>query len=235
MPRLNLRKINKQLGVILAKVILLIEAKKADELNLKAKLSKKGFVVYSANTSAQAIEVIHSERVDVIVINALSFDTNGVRLTAAIDKRNHQKLPIILLVGAPLKIQTRADLVLTSPVTVQKLVNRFSLFFPKAKSAIIEVGPIALDTENRLVTCYEKTTQLTPKLLSILQILIENKDMVVERNELFAKGWDTNYLGDTRTLDVHISWLRNALEIDPSDPKLITTVRGVGFMLVTEK
>jgi len=210
---------------------LLIEAKKADELNIKTKLSKKGFTVFTANTSAQAIDVLHHTHVDVIVVNALSFNSNGVRLTAAVDKQNQRKLPVILLVDKPLKVQTRADLVLTNPVTFQKLINRFSVFFPKENTRIVEVGPITLDPGNRLVTCYDKTTRLTPKLLAILLVLIEYKNIGVDRNELFAKVWDTDYLGDTRTLDVHISWLRNALEIDPSDPKLVATLRGYGFML----
>lgn len=219
----------------MTRTILLIEAKKVDELNIKAKLGKKGFVVHTANTSAQAIEVIKSRPVDVVIINAISFNSNGVRLTAAIDNQNQRKLPVILLVREPLKIQTRADLVLIAPVTVQKLINRFSVFFPSNQAQVFELGPVALDSTNRLVTCNDKTTRLTPKLVAILQLLMESKDTVVDRNELFAKVWDTDYLGDTRTLDVHISWLRNALEADPSDPKLIETVRGVGFKLVVDQ
>jgi DNA-binding response OmpR family regulator len=72
---------------------------------------------------------------------------------------------------------------------------------------------------------------LTQRLVRLLQLLIDSKGEVVERNALFKKVWRTNYTGDTRTLDVHISWLRNAIEKDPKKPKLLVTVRGVGYRL----
>lgn len=218
----------------MSKKILLVEAKKPDGHNLGPKLSKKGFEVYYANSSNQALSVLREEQIDLVLINAVSLNTNGARLTAAIDKQDQTMTPIVLLVGEPLKINTRADLVLTMPITPQKLINRFAVFFPKDDNDSITTGPIKLDMNNRLVTCNEKTTKLTPKLFAILKILMEHKGNVVHRNELFTKIWDTDYLGDTRTLDVHISWLRNAVEIDPSDPKLIETERGVGFRLAVD-
>jgi len=218
----------------LSKKILLVEAKKPDGHNIGLKLSKKGFEVHTAYNSNQALSILREVKIDVILINAISLNTNGARLTATIDKQDQSQTPIVLLVNEPLKITTRADLVLSAPITPQKLINRFAVFFPKDESDSIMTGPIKLDINNRLVSCNDKTTKLTPKLFAILKILIDHKGVVVHRNEIFTKIWDTDYLGDTRTLDVHISWLRNALEIDPSDPKLIETERGVGFRLAVD-
>lgn len=223
------------MGEVLNRSILLIESKKTDGRKFGAKLIKKGFEVYEAMTSKQAIDILNSYPIDLIVVNAISFDTNGARLCASVDDNNHRKVPLVLLVKEPIKITTRADLVLSDPITPQKLINRFSVYFPKEQAEIIEAGPICLDVSNRLVTCREKTTRLTPKLLAILKMLMEHKDDVLDRNELFSIVWDTDYLGDTRTLDVHISWLRNAIEEDPSDPKIIETVRGVGFQLTIDQ
>jgi len=93
------------------------------------------------------------------------------------------------------------------------------------------VGPIRLDLEKRRVRCMGKSTKLTPRLVTLLQLLMEKHGEVVEREPLFKKAWETNYTGDTRTLDVHISWLRQAIELDPDNPKLLKTIRGVGYRL----
>lgn len=95
----------------------------------------------------------------------------------------------------------------------------------------MSVGPIELNTRTQLVTSNDNQTKLTPRLVEILKILMENCGEVVERDPLFTKVWDTDYTGDTRTLDVHISWLRQAIEEDPHNPKLIRTIRGVGYKL----
>ena len=96
---------------------------------------------------------------------------------------------------------------------------------------MVHVGPIRLDVERRRVRCLGKSTKLTPRLIMLLQMLMEKHGEVVERDVLFKKVWETNYTGDTRTLDVHVSWLRRAIEVDPLKPKFLKTVRGVGYRL----
>jgi DNA-binding response OmpR family regulator len=96
---------------------------------------------------------------------------------------------------------------------------------------VVSTGPIRLDIENRRVKSLGKSTKLTPRLITLLQILMDKHGEVVEREALFKKVWETNYTGDTRTLDVHISWLRQAIELDPDNPKFLKTIRGVGYRL----
>jgi DNA-binding response OmpR family regulator len=96
---------------------------------------------------------------------------------------------------------------------------------------IVSAGPIRLDLEHKRVRCLGKNTKLTPRLITLLNILMEKHGEVVEREALFKKAWETNYTGDTRTLDVHISWLRRAIELDPNNPKFLKTIRGVGYRL----
>jgi DNA-binding response OmpR family regulator len=76
-----------------------------------------------------------------------------------------------------------------------------------------------------------KNSKLTPRLVRLLRILMERHGEVVEREALFKQVWETNYTGDTRTLDVHISWLRKAIELDPDNPRFLHTIRGVGYRL----
>jgi DNA-binding response OmpR family regulator len=85
--------------------------------------------------------------------------------------------------------------------------------------------------DQRWVRSQDRQTSLTPRLVNLLQVLIKRKGEVIDRRELFRLVWDTGYTGDTRTLDVHISWLRQAIEEDPRHPRLIKTVRGVGYRL----
>jgi len=124
-----------------------------------------------------------------------------------------------------------ANLVLKLPFTVQKLINRIKAYEPTEEKYILEAGPIELNLQTQLVTCKGQLTKLTPRLVKILKMLMINKGEVVERDPLFKSVWETNYTGDTRTLDVHISWLRQAIEDDPRHPHLIRTVRGVGYIL----
>jgi DNA-binding response OmpR family regulator len=114
---------------------------------------------------------------------------------------------------------------------VQKLANRIKPLLPSDGKNVVHVGPIRLDLEHRRVKCLNKNTKLTPRLIRLLRILLDNHGEVVERESLFKRVWETNYTGDTRTLDVHISWLRGALEIDPNNPRFLKTIRGVGYRL----
>lgn len=123
------------------------------------------------------------------------------------------------------------DSVLALPFTAQKLVNRVKALMPGDGNNLISVGPIRLDIEHRRVRSLGKNTKLTPRLITLLHILMDKHGEVVERESLFKKVWETNYTGDTRTLDVHISWLRRAIELDPDNPKFLKTIRGVGYRL----
>jgi DNA-binding response OmpR family regulator len=114
---------------------------------------------------------------------------------------------------------------------VQKLSNRIKPLLPGDGNNVIQVGSIHLDIERRRVRCLGKNAKLTPRLVALLEILMEHHGEVVEREQLFKKVWETDYTGDTRTLDVHISWLRRAIELDPLKPKFLKTIRGVGYRL----
>jgi DNA-binding response OmpR family regulator len=85
--------------------------------------------------------------------------------------------------------------------------------------------------DGKRVRCQGKEERLTPRLTHLLQTLMEHAGEVIEREKLFSEVWKTEYTGDTRTLDVHISWLRQAIEEDPRNPRFLKTIRGVGYRL----
>jgi DNA-binding response OmpR family regulator len=111
------------------------------------------------------------------------------------------------------------------------LVNRIKPFLPADEKDLLHVGPIRLNLKQKQVRCMGRHARLTPRQVILLKTLMERPGEVFERGALFRLVWDTEYTGDTRTLDVHISWLRHALENDPRHPRFLKTVRGVGYRL----
>jgi DNA-binding response OmpR family regulator len=212
--------------------ILLIEGKRADRPSFFNGLSKKGFQVNSVPSGSRALDFLGREAPDIILIDASSMRTSGVRICNAI-KDFSKQLPIVLIVDNEFdgdkKVQ--AEVILNEPFTLQKLLNRIRPLMPSKSNNLYTVGPIQLDVEHNWVRCGVQQAQLTPRLVVLLRALMSSEGQVINREELFKTVWETEYIGDTRTLDVHISWLRQAIEDNPRKPRYIKTVRGMGYKL----
>ena len=211
--------------------LLVIESRHAEIPSFASDLQKKGFDVQLAQNGSKAVARLKEVSPSLVVINAASLRSTGLRICQSIREKD-PKLPIILILENDNEVsKDAADAVLALPFTVQKLVNRINPLLPGDGKNVLHVGPIRLDLEKRRVRCLGKSTKLTPRLVTLLHLLMDKHGEVVEREPLFKKAWETNYTGDTRTLDVHISWLRRAIELDPDNPKLLKTIRGVGYRL----
>ena len=211
--------------------LLVIEGRHAEIPSFAYDLQKKGFDVQTAQNGSQAVARLKEVSPSLVVINAASLRSTGLRICQSIREKD-PKLPIILILESDNEVsKDAADAVLALPFTVQKLTNRIKPLLPGDGKNVLHVGPIRLDLEKRRVRCLGKSTKLTPRLVTLLHLLMDKHGEVVEREPLFKKAWETNYTGDTRTLDVHISWLRRAIELDPDNPKLLKTIRGVGYRL----
>jgi DNA-binding response OmpR family regulator len=210
--------------------LLVIEGRHAEIPSFAPDLQKKGFDVVSAQNGGEAVSKL-KQADPIVIVNAPSLRSTGIRICQSIRKKD-STVPIILIVENEKAIdKSLADSILVLPFTVQKLVNRIKALMPGDGNNVVSVGPIRLDLENRRVRSLGKNTKLTPRLMTLLQILMDKHGEVVEREALFKKVWETNYTGDTRTLDVHVSWLRRAIELDPDNPKFLKTIRGVGYRL----
>ena len=166
-----------------------------------------------------------------VVVNAASLRSTGLRICKSIRGKN-AKYPIVLVLAKEARVSKDvADAVLVLPFTAQKLANRIKPLLPGDGKNVVHVGPLRLDVEQRRVKCLGKNSKLTPRMVTLLHLLMDKHGEVVERDALFKKVWETNYTGDTRTLDVHVSWLRRAIELDPLKPKFLKTIRGVGYRL----
>jgi len=211
--------------------LLVVEGRYADIPSFATELQKKGFEVHAVTSGSVAVSRLEKISPTIVVVNAASLRSTGLRICQSVREKN-SKYPIVLILAKEARVDKDiADAVLILPFTAQKLVNRIKPLLPGDGKNMVHVGPIRLDVERRRVKCLGKSTKLTPRLITLLKMLMEKHGEVVERDVLFKKVWETNYTGDTRTLDVHVSWLRRAIEVDPLKPKFLKTIRGVGYRL----
>ena len=223
----------KKISTSVNSTILWLEGRWSRNPNFVPVLQKKGFNIDTVATGKAALEVVRKRKYDLVVVNAASMRTSGKRICQSLKERR-SNVPIILISDPERVIKNSPECVSTIlilPFTTRKLVNRIEPLLPGNEDGMIKAGPILLDTDRNQVRCQGKKTTLTPRLMRLFEMLIENKGKVVERENLFKKVWRTNYTGDTRTLDVHISWLRQAIEKDPRNPQILKTIRGVGYRL----
>jgi DNA-binding response OmpR family regulator len=215
--------------------VLLVEGKRADHPSFAAGLTKKGYLVESVLSGSAALERLDYITPDLVIVDASSMRTSGKRICQAL-RGKQPALSIILVIDnhADPNDQYGADAVLVLPFTMQKLLNRVKHLMPVTNNGGLEAGPFILDTEQRRVIMDGKQIQLTPRLTALFKILMEHPGEVINRETLFKEAWETDYTGDTRSLDVHMSWLRLALEDNPRHPRFIKTVRGMGYRLDVE-
>ena len=218
-------------------LVLLVEGKRAEHPSFLPGLIQKGYRVDSVPNGSAALQLMENRKPKAVIIDAASMRTSGTRICNDVRKKS-KKLPIFLILPEKNTIDSdeSANEILVMPFTIQKLLNRLKPYLngdPKPK--ILEAGPIKLDLEQRWVYCQGRKHRLTPQLFVLMQMLMRRPGVVIEREELFSKLWETEYLGDTRSLDVHISWLRRAIEKDPRNPVFLKTERGVGYRLQVEK
>ena len=212
--------------------ILWIEGRRAESPSFIPSVRKKGYYVDVVPTGTAALERLSGISPDLVVINAASMRTSGKRICRSL-RTSIKNLPIILITSADQSAveDTNATVVLHLPFTSRKLLNRIVRLLPGDGNKTLDAGPIHLDLELRRVKCKGREARLTPRLTQILEMLMRRHGEVVQREELYRKVWNTEYTGDTRTLDVHISWLRQAIEQDPRNPEYLKTIRGVGYRL----
>jgi DNA-binding response OmpR family regulator len=214
-------------------MILCIEGKYSGSPSFYAALEKKGYQVHRELTGKGGIDHLSHNQPVVVIVNAPSMRTTGIRICHSIRKR-WGDLPIILIICPEDNItedDVNVNLVLSLPFTIRKLNNRIKPLLPTESDKVLEIGAIQLDRERLIVRCQGKETSLTPKTAALLKLLMQHPGEVQEREYLFREVWETNFTDDTRTLDVHISWLRQAIEENPRKPKFLKTLRGVGYRL----
>ncbi|HFD40197.1 MAG TPA: response regulator transcription factor [Anaerolineae bacterium] len=209
--------------------ILLVEKDETTADLLVPSLERKGHQVVVVHTQRQALSSIRARRPDLLVIDIVSFGGNGHRVNEAI-RRRLEGIPTILLLG---KEQARsgfeAEAFMFPPFTSRKLLYRVKKVAETLTSRELQAGPLSLDLSSRILYRQTEAFHLRPKEAALLAFFIQHAGQVLSRQAIMKAVWQTDYIGDTRTLTVHVRWLREKIEKDPSNPRFLRTVRGVGY------
>ncbi len=214
-------------------VILLIEGT-PNHNSFTPALEKVGYQLESFHTGVNALNWAVNNAPDIIVFDAASMRSSGTRSCRRL-RRALGDVPIIhcRAQGEKEDVSAEADVYLVQPFTPRKLLNRIRALLPAdgMVEEVIRCGCITLYREKRSVEVNGQGEQaLTPKQAQLLEEFVRFPNQVVSRRQLMQDVWKTDYIGDTRTLDVHIRWVREIIERDPAKPRLLRTVRGKGYI-----
>lgn len=219
--------------------VLLVEGQSAGRDSLSGMLRKAEYHTIVVHRGNEALEYLEDKQPDLIVFDASTMRSNGVRICQRIRKYSEQTPLIHCRASGEVEDRSAgADVYLERPFTARKLLNRVRALLPanSAKEEIIRYGDLTLFRTKRSVEVLGKGEfTLTPKLALLLETFIRHPNELLSRRDLMLAVWDTDFIGDTRTLDVHVRWIRECIEAEPSHPQRLKTVRGRGYMLLAQE
>jgi two-component system response regulator RegX3 len=205
-------------------------------------LSKEGFEIEIAETGPAAIEAFDKNGADLILLDLMLPGLSGTEVCRQI--RSKSAVPIIMLTAKDSEIdkvvglEIGADDYGTKPYSSRELIARIRAVLRRGElgdattvEGILSAGPIRLDSDRHVISVNGDQVALPLKEFELLEFLMRNSGRVLTRMQLIDRVWGSDYVGDTKTLDVHIKRLRAKVEKDPANPELIQTVRGMGYKL----
>ena len=217
-------------------IILLVEGKSSNLQSLKSALKKAKYRAEICHNGKTAMDSIAVSKPNLVVFNAASMRSNGSRTCRRL-RRALGETPMIHIrnQGEPEEEEAEADIYLEYPFTPRKLLNRIRTLLPAddVTEEVVRYGEVKFYPAKPSVDVAGRgEKRLTPKLAQLLQEFMRYPNEVVTRVQLMRNVWQTDYIGDTRTLDVHIRWVREVVELDPGKPELLLTVRGQGYVFI---
>jgi len=217
-----------------------------DEINLleliRYNLAKEGYQVLTAKDGLVALELARRESPDVVVLDIMLPGLDGFEVCRLL--RKDMKMPILMLtakvdeVDKIVGLELGADDYITKPFSMRELLARIKSTLrrnemmqpqPAKTENILQSGDLVIDLGRHEAKLDEKVLPLKPKEFDLLAFLMQNKGQVFSRDHLLEKVWGYDFAGDTRTVDVHIRWLRQHIEADPASPHRLVTVPRVGY------
>ncbi|ASW56894.1 response regulator transcription factor [Plantactinospora sp. KBS50] len=220
--------------------VLVVEDEESFSDALSYMLRKEGFEVSVAATGTAALTVFDRSGADIVLLDLMLPEMSGTEVCRQLRQRS--SVPIIMVTARDSEIdkvvglEIGADDYVTKPYSPRELVARIRAVLrrqttdvPETTAATLTAGPVRMDIERHVVTVEGSTVQLPLKEFELLELLLRNAGRVLTRGQLIDRVWGADYVGDTKTLDVHVKRLRSKVEPEPSTPKHIVTVRGLGY------
>ncbi|MBN8592616.1 MAG: response regulator transcription factor [Anaerolineae bacterium] len=225
---------------MLMAVVVVIEDDPLIYLPLSEALREHGYTVFTAADGKAGLEAVFTYQPHVVILDILLPEMDGWAVCKAI--RRSSVVPILMLsslneeIDRILGLELGADDYLTKPFSTRELIahirallRRVEFSAPKSSANHLNFDRISIDLGRRIVIKDGQEIALRYKAFELLALLAANAGQVVTRADIFDKIWGTDWIGDTRTLEVHIRWLREQLEDDPSHPQFIQTARSAGY------
>ncbi|MEU0492525.1 MULTISPECIES: response regulator transcription factor [Nocardiopsis] len=222
--------------------VLVVEDEESYSDALSYMLRKEGFEVAVAPTGTVALETFDRTGADLVLLDLMLPGLSGTEVCRSL--RQKSSVPVIMLTAKDSEIdkvvglELGADDYVTKPFSSRELVARIRAVLRRRGGEVIdepglptalEAGPVRMDVDRHVVTVRGDNVQLPLKEFELLEVLLRNAGRVLTRMQLIDRVWGADYVGDTKTLDVHVKRLRAKIEDDPGSPKYIVTVRGLGY------
>ncbi|MGR6322352.1 response regulator transcription factor [Micromonospora soli] len=220
--------------------VLVVEDEESFSDALSYMLRKEGFEVSVAATGPSALTEFDRAGADIVLLDLMLPEMSGTEVCRQLRQRSH--VPIIMVTARDSEIdkvvglEIGADDYVTKPYSPRELVARIRAVLRRQSTEASEsgaptlaAGPVRMDIERHVVTVEGAAVQLPLKEFELLELLLRNAGRVLTRGQLIDRVWGADYVGDTKTLDVHVKRLRSKVEPEPSAPRYIVTVRGLGY------
>jgi len=224
--------------------ILLVEDEDSLVESVRYSLEREGFAVIVAGDGRLAIERFRAESPDLVILDLMLPELSGLDVCRMI--REESTVPIIMVTAKDSEadkvagLELGADDYVTKPFSVRELVSRVRAHLRRVRMSgevtsaeeILVVGPVAMDVARHEVLVRGESVAFPPKEFELLEAFLRRKGRLLTRDFLIEEIWGHDYVGDTKTLDVHVKRVRQKIELDPHEPELLVTVRGLGYKFV---
>ncbi len=212
--------------------ILLLESERMSAPSFKPALEKRGYSVLIEHTAQAAMKRSASAEPDIVILDAASLRTSGARICRQM-RSSLNGTPIVLVADKknPPDSNCGSSSTLLMPFTARKLINTVTRLLPASDGTYLQAGPIKLNIAQKRIVCGGREQKVTPKQAKLLEMFLRAPGQLLTRKAIIKHVWETDYIGDTRTLDVHVSWLRSVIEPNPRKPRYLKTIRGEGYRL----
>ena len=219
--------------------VLVVEDEESFSQALSYMLRKEGYEVAVADSGTGALEEFDRSGADLVLLDLMLPGLSGTEVCRQLRQRSN--VPVIMLtakdgeVDKVVGLELGADDYVTKPFSSRELVARIRAVLRRGAEAeelvpgTIEAGPVRMDVERHVVTVASRSVPMPLKEFDLLELLLRNAGRVLTRMQLIDRVWGSDYVGDTKTLDVHVKRLRAKVEPDPANPRYLVTVRGLGY------